>query len=447
MNFVFNIATLNLNSINTDINKSLLKDFITKFDIDVAFLQEVAFDNFSFLPSYTSLINISIDRKGTGVLIKDNIDFHSFVLDPSGRIISVVINDINFVNVYAHSGTNKKREREDLFLNQMTVHLSKTNCMYSVMLGDFNCILEPNDSNSSIKNVSKGLRTLVNAFNFKDIASEKKSANFTFYRGPTASRLDRIYGNQEFLDRVRQVSTVGVPCSDHHAVVLKIGIQPTSLNPRGRGYWKINSSLLSNPEISQRFRTEYGKLKSRLSYMDHNSWWNHAVKAKIRSFYKNESWKSYQSVNQQKDALYAKLQTLTRKQHAGENTTEQINLVKMELMEFEHKRLENLRSKIKDPSLIEGERLSIVQVSKQLHHKDPISKSNPEANGDRKINLTMSEVHQHFSTVFSQDSENVTDQNHDPLSSIQKQLNIDEANTLIRYISQEEILGDRKSVV
>ena len=116
----------------------------------------------------------------------------------------------------------------------------------------------------------------------------------------------------------------------------------------------------------------------------------------------------------------------------------------MELMEFEHKRLENLRSKIKDPSLIEGERLSIVEVSKQLHHKDPISKSNPEANGDRKINLTMSEVHQHFSTVFSQDSENVTDQNHDPLSSIQKQLNIDEANTLIRHISQEEILGTLK---
>lgn len=117
MDFVFNVATLNLNSINTDVNKALLKDFITKFDIDVAFLQEVAFENFTFLPSYTPLINISIDRKGTGVLIRDNLDFHSYVLDPSGRITSVVINDINFVNVYAHSGTNKKKEREDLFLN------------------------------------------------------------------------------------------------------------------------------------------------------------------------------------------------------------------------------------------------------------------------------------------------------------------------------------------
>lgn len=53
MDFVFNVATLNLNSINTDVNKALLKDFITKFDIDVAFLQELAFENFTFLPSYT----------------------------------------------------------------------------------------------------------------------------------------------------------------------------------------------------------------------------------------------------------------------------------------------------------------------------------------------------------------------------------------------------------
>lgn len=190
MNFVFSIGTLNLNSISSDVNRSLLKDFVHNFDIDVLFLQEVVFENFAFMPTHTALINISSDRKGTGVLVRRGIDFHSQIYDPSGRILSIVINGINYINVYAHSGASKKKMRNELFEEHLTVHLSKSNCKHSVLLGDFNCFIDPNDTNSIYKNLSTGLRSCVNHFKFVDVAKHLKQAKYTFFRGDSASRLD-----------------------------------------------------------------------------------------------------------------------------------------------------------------------------------------------------------------------------------------------------------------
>lgn len=301
MNFTISIATINLNSSNNDIHKSLLRDFVYNYDVDVVFMQEVMFENFNFLSSHHALINISADKKGTGVLIRKKINYSSPIFDPSGRILSVEVNGINFVNVYAHSGSNKKKLRDDLFTNQIAVHLSRRNCRFSVVIGDFNCILNPTDSNSSIKNFSKGLRHLVDSFNLKDLAHTLKCDKYTFYRGDSASRLDRAYGPQEFVNDVREVKTIAVPFSDHHALLVKYNVRRQDIVPRGRSYWKIDPLLVTSTETCDRLKLEYEHLKHRLSYMDHSSWWNHAVKAKFRSFYKRESWQAGQSVRNQKN--------------------------------------------------------------------------------------------------------------------------------------------------
>lgn len=254
MNFIFSIGTLNLNSSNSDVNRSLLRDFVLSYDVDVLFLQEVIFENFGFLSTHTALINLSSDKNGTGVLVRKGIDFHSQIFDPSGRVLSIIINGINFINVYAHSGTSKKKMRDELFENQLTVHLSKSNCKHSVLLGDFNCFLEASDTNSAYKNFSTGLRSCVNLCKFVDVTKFLKKDQFTFFRGESASRLDRFYGPKEFANQVSDVQTVAVACSDHSAVVLKIRVDRQEIHPKGRGYWKINPNMIWNTEVSQRFR-------------------------------------------------------------------------------------------------------------------------------------------------------------------------------------------------
>lgn len=85
--------------------KNLLKDFVTASDLDIVFIQEVHFENFSFLPQYVAYVNISKNNKGTAVLVRKTIGATIPIFDPSGRIISIEIGDMNFINVYGHSGS------------------------------------------------------------------------------------------------------------------------------------------------------------------------------------------------------------------------------------------------------------------------------------------------------------------------------------------------------
>lgn len=77
----------------------------------MVFLQGAVYENLFFiLYSYNALLNISLDKKGTGVLIRKNFNYLSPIFYSSGRILSFVVREVNYVNVYAHSG-KKKTER------------------------------------------------------------------------------------------------------------------------------------------------------------------------------------------------------------------------------------------------------------------------------------------------------------------------------------------------
>lgn len=100
MNHILKIATVNLNSTTTVVNQNLLRDFIWNHDIDLVFLQELCYENFSFLPSHFAVVNISEHGMGTGILLRKLFDFENVILDPNGRISSIVINKINYINIY-----------------------------------------------------------------------------------------------------------------------------------------------------------------------------------------------------------------------------------------------------------------------------------------------------------------------------------------------------------
>lgn len=142
MIFIRKIATLNINAIGTDTKKSLLKDFIWNNDLDVIFLQEVSFESFAFIPSHYAYVNISSTNKGTAILLRKNIEPKSVLLNPNGRISSIVFDNANFVNIYAHSGAQFKKQRDILFTEDVIPHLSGD--YPNILLGDFNCILNAN---------------------------------------------------------------------------------------------------------------------------------------------------------------------------------------------------------------------------------------------------------------------------------------------------------------
>jgi hypothetical protein len=58
MNFSRKILSLNINSIECNAKKSLLKDFVIQADVEIIFFQEVCFQDFSFLFGFQKYVNL-----------------------------------------------------------------------------------------------------------------------------------------------------------------------------------------------------------------------------------------------------------------------------------------------------------------------------------------------------------------------------------------------------
>ena len=247
--FSIRIATVNLNGIVCKAKQSLVRDFVNLNDIDIVFFQEMSMTSTSFLPGHDVILSYTNSCRSTAVAIRKNFVYSDMLVDPSGRIISFIVNGVNFVNVYAQSGSQYKKERNDFFTESIAIHLNK-HFDSLVIGGDFNCVLSENDCRGA-NNFCQGLQQLIDKMKLKDVAKHKiKKPVFTFFRGNSASRLDRFYFSANLVDKVYDVQTVPLAFSDHHSVIVKIEVD--KLPPAAftkPAYWKLNSAILKNEAL------------------------------------------------------------------------------------------------------------------------------------------------------------------------------------------------------
>lgn len=443
MPLIRNIATINLNAIGSTVKKLLLRDFVWNNDLDVIFMQEVAFENFAFINSHKALINISSDGKSTGVLLRNNIDYTDLVMNTNGRITSLCIDNINFINIYAHSGSGFKKERDQLFTVDSLIHFKEGK--ENVMLGDFNCIVHATDSNSSVKNISNGLKHLVSSMNFIDVEKKIKGGGtaFTFYRNGSMSRLDRIYSSQSFCDYVTAIETKPTAFSDHHCVVVKYKVLDlTDVSYLGRGYWKLNSSLLSNDEINSKFNNMYRDLKNRNSFTDLNFWWNTVFKTNVKKFYKNESFLFHQQFNREKNFYYVCLNELFQRQKSGVDVSSDLGIVKSKLMEIENRRINLCNYKFKANTLLSDEKLGLFQISSRITRSMTSNVMKLRINGEITSDSTKLKqfLFDHYQCNFQEQS--TTDQEYENvLKFIKTSLDNDDHQALLKPIEEEELLS------
>lgn len=441
MPLIRRIATVNLNAISCTVKKFLLRDFIWNNDLDVVFLQEVAFENFSFIRSHKAIVNISEDGKGTGVLLRTNIDYSNCVLNSNGRITSVCIDNINFINIYAHSGSKFKKERDLLFTQDILIHLAigKEN----LLLGDFNCIVNPDDSNSTVKNISIGLKSLISSLNLLDVDKKfhGKNARFTFYRSGSKSRLDRIYSSDTFMRCISNVTTMPLAFSDHHGVTLTYNVDNRLLfNFLGRGYWKLNSFLLNNDDINNRFVSMYNNLKTRNSALDLNYWWNNDFKNSAKRFYKTESFRINQQSTREKSFYYQCLKELFDKQQNGEETFSEMAIVKSKLMQLENTRMNAISYKFKPNTLLSEEKLGLFQISTSINRCSATNILKLRVNGNltSETSILKETLFKHFKQKFEKSPDTDTDYEN-VLSYLRNKLDQNDQQSLMDPISVDEL--------
>lgn len=374
MNFVHKVATININAMGVQAKKMLLKEFLIKNDIDVALLQEVQFEDFSFMPSHVAFVNISDTNKGTAILVRASLECSDVLMDPGGRVISVVVDGINFVNVYGHSGSEYRAERDELFTDTIAVHFNKTKAHSNLLAGDFNCVLDAKDCKGKMYNFSNGLKSAVELLDLRDVAITLKSAKreYTFYRGDSASRLDRIYVSKSFVGNVCRCTVMPVAFSDHHALVVdyKISAEQRAQIP-GSGYWKINDCLLNEPLVQEGFRREYEEMQKRKKYTESFSeWWSYDVKRKVKQYYKRKAFEFNDANRRKKEIWSRKLSDLCEQQLRGENVGNDISVAKSKILEVEVDRLRGYACRFQPVSLLENEKVGLFHVAKVLKRKE-----------------------------------------------------------------------------
>jgi endonuclease/exonuclease/phosphatase family metal-dependent hydrolase len=170
------------------------------------------------------------------------------------------------------TGSNNRQEREKFFnveLFYLLRHLP-THCIIGV---DFNCVTTPYDCTGAYR-PCKALDTILKQYNMKDVWTNTiNSRRYTHHTRTSAARLDRIYVKAALYNNKIAATIVAAAFTDHFAMTLRIKLHVSRIR-MGRGYWKLNSTLLTVDVINETCKKHWELWnKMRCRYTDTTTWW------------------------------------------------------------------------------------------------------------------------------------------------------------------------------
>ena len=352
-----------------------LHSFISYNKIDIILLQEhnaKSVDILDYLADFfTIYFNPTIALKGgTAILIDKRLDTEvsKIYLHPSSRITKIALNlqgySIDLFCVYAHSGNNVCREREEFFEKEL-LPLIRNKSDKVIVGGDWNSIISDRDCSNLRKSyLSKNLKNIVQSVGLKDIHNlTNRIPEYTFMRQNYASRLDRFYA-AKYAAGVRYTKTVPVSFSDHSSFYFDLWFD--NIFVMGNSYWKLNCSVLNESGVKDDFKQLWERLKrEKTKYENILLWWDF-VKGEIKLFYINVcKFKKYLKYNLL-NGLENRLRNLNEKAHVtGIPDMKQIDDVKEKIEKIRDEFAEGIKIRSREKELQSGEKISKYLINKQ----------------------------------------------------------------------------------
>lgn len=323
-------ATVNICGSFSNVKKDIFQHFLYTYAIDIIFLQEVTNENFININGYTSIINIGTSGRGTAILVKESITLENVEMLPSGRGIVAEYQQCTLVNIYAPSGNNNRKIREEFYSLDVPYLIRKLQPTL-ILAGDFNCVLEATDCTGNTPK-SKALEQLISNFKLIDVWKAKRTTpGYTYQRANTESRIDRIYVSENFKPGISSVDTYNVPFSDHNAVIAKLYL-PIEFIERGRKYWKINNSLLAYGNGYAEFEKEWNTWsRKKNQYPDSADWWDNLVKPKIKVFFKRIAFEKKQDETNLINFYFSCINDVTKNKDTIANNRTKLNYFKTKI--------------------------------------------------------------------------------------------------------------------
>ena len=225
-------------------------------------------------------------RKNAGIFVI-KVDYHD-----SSRIINIRINIkdniYQLLNVYGHSGSNLKTERELLFSHELLFYL-QNNLENVILGGDLNCIIRDIDAYNTYSYLkSESLKKIVSDLKLVDVHNVNgvQIPQYTFIKQGYGSRIDRFYVNK-LKHHILDFETIPVSFTDHHAVLFKLNI-PIVQKIARKSYWKFNNSFVDDKEIYALFKKSWEVYKrAKPQYSNPLVWWEN-TKLEIADLFKKK---------------------------------------------------------------------------------------------------------------------------------------------------------------
>ena len=221
----------------------------------------------------------SVHSKGQIILVSKKLNANQYAEEKFGDRILKVSFDLNdekysIINVY---GPNNDSDKEDFLSDLFDVCVKIPDDVFYTVAGDYNMYL-----NEILDNISGAPHDsrIVKKFNdflvglglldvWRIFHAEDRQHTWSNVSSPwIARRLDFVLCNEMMFDRIHSCEIVEVPHTDHKGVLINFSAHKMS---KGPGYWKFNSSCLSDvnyielvKRVIQRVRLEFSDCSSQI---------------------------------------------------------------------------------------------------------------------------------------------------------------------------------------
>jgi exonuclease III len=362
MTQILKIGTLNINGIKADMKLEMLETFLWCKDIDILLLQEVMTHKLRAFSNYTTHLNMGPEGRGTAILLKNDLESRNLRRLPSGRGMSIHVQELCLITVYAPSGAEKQREREDFFMLEVP-NLIPTTPTEMILAGDLNCTLARADSTGP-PNYSRALDIMIKTLDLHDVwTPTSRTPGYTYYGPRTASRIDRIYVTEQIQMRKPTVDLVATAFSDHHAVTLNVPLS-RSIPRRRRGYWKMNICHIQDKSWLTDFSRQWTTWQTHKKYYSNEvGWWCRYIKPMLRNHFLQIDTAIRRDRQHIENFYYAAVYDL--QDEIRDNTYDKLRHLKAKITRLYATPQRRLYVDIDELDKLEGEEASLYQLIRQ----------------------------------------------------------------------------------
>ncbi len=362
------IVTINTRGLNNPIKCQSVFSFLHRGGGDIFLLQECSIsfkDNYKLYENRwaygQSVWSGDNKNRASGVAILFN--SHHFHVQRVERIIDgrLLVVDVEgkgakfrVINIYCPTET---QDRQIVLQAIQTL----THCGREVIVGgDFNCIVDIADrrSTSSVK-LDASSHTLLSIIKDCKLVDVYRRINpsipgYTWSNGRTFSRIDFLFTTPGVTPLNCTIEPV--PFSDHHKLDCLLEIHGSYRS--GPGAWKLNISLLDNPEVVTRYRDKINQWFTLQPLFDSLGEWWEDVKQKTRKFFMAEGKKAAAKKRALQKRLQAKLQRYYLLSLSGFEVNEDIAKLKKDMMKLYNEKSRGVLTRSRVQHLEENEKCS-----------------------------------------------------------------------------------------